>query len=410
MSRLIVANTVSDVMSERPSIGYRMAMSCVTPRKLWLAQPGDTLVLSSPPSDAFRRYVESVRGVDLSAVRVLAPDRTYIGHVLDLVPMESLRPVAAEVEELLPFALDARSVQLGAELGLRIAHYEGLPDPSIVALVAELNTKHGFREAAVSVGIPVPLGAHFESLAACELGSAKAGLSFPLILKKNRSSNGWANAVVREGSRAEWAAARVETHGGEVDDLTGGWLVEEYLSFVATPSMECIVSDTGVEQYYSCGQRSMNNAWTGMETPYDGVFEELLWEYAMTYGTLLFERGYRGYFDLDCGVVGDDVFATETNVRRTGGTYLLQLARDLTGGGNPYWRADVGAGRTDISFAEAAALIDSAGIGPSAEAPGGAVLTVDTLEVDGKWRYLVAGEDARGVAELESVVRPLLGM
>jgi hypothetical protein len=175
---------------------------------------------------------------------------------------------------------------------------------------------------------------------------------------------------------------------------------EAFLPFDAAPSMEMIVGDDGVEPSYSCDQRTVDNAWTGMITPAEPAHVNLCRGAAYAIGGWLHRRGYRGVFDVDCGVVGDDYVVTEANVRRTGGTYLEELVRRLNR--PPFWRADVRRGRTDLDFAGAVRAMDRAGLA------GSVILTADTIGVDGKWRYLITDADPATGSEIESALTRLL--
>ncbi len=151
-----------------------------------------------------------------------------------------------------------------------------------------------------------------------------------------------------------------------------------------------------------------------MITPFGGGKElESLWAPAEQLGEFLRDAGFLGIFDLDGGLVNDVLFVTEANVRRTGGTYLHELATSLFGTDNPVqWCADASPGRLDIGFGDAVALIDEANLSPDLASPGesGVVLTADTLSADGKWRYLAYGKTAEIAAEAERATRAILGI
>jgi len=101
---------------------------------------------------------------------------------------------------------------------------------------------------------------------------------------------------------------------------------------------------------------------------------------------------------------------TEANVRVTGGTYLEKLARRLWPGESPVcWRSDGRRATSGPGFGEAVARLRAAGL----DDPGGdvrAVLVTDSCDLDGKWRYLVAGRDPDLVADAERAVEELLGI
>lgn len=172
-----------------------------------------------------------------------------------------------------------------------------------------------------------------------------------------------------------------------------------------------VVDGTGPHLLYTCDQRTVDNAWTGMVTPAATTqLSPHLHDAAICIGTWLDERGYRGVYDVDCGVTSTGFVVTEANVRRTGGTYLHELAErlmpELTA---RHWRADARAGGRAMTFADAVRALDAAAI----DEPGGTVrvvLTADTFAEDGRWRYLVVGADAESVESAEVALLEVLGV
>ncbi len=147
--------------------------------------------------------------------------------------------------------------------------------------------------------------------------------------KTNRASNGFGNVVIRLGSKAKIDEQIEDAIAGQpIRDC--GWVYEEYLPFFGTPSIEMLIDDVGTSVFYSCDQRTVDNAWTGMVTPAEqSPFAPQLLQAGTALGTWLRARGYRGIFDVDSGTYEGGFVVTEANVRRTGGTYLEELARRL---------------------------------------------------------------------------------
>ncbi|MFJ5726878.1 preATP grasp domain-containing protein [Streptomyces paradoxus] len=410
-SRTILANIVSDIMAENPTDAYRRAMAAVTPRKLWQAEPGDCVVMLAPCTPAFREYVESVTGLDTSRVDIVAPDEVRGVHALDVVRDLGAEHLLTARTELKPFVLDGPVLEFARRTGVRVLPYSRLPEDGTVDALRLINTKRGFREIAAGLGLPVADGGYAETadelaLNLKEFLSSRAAA----IIKTNRSSNGFGNTVIRSDGPKTLQEQLTEALAGQTE-RDCGWVYEEFLPFEATPSMEMSVDDSGTSYFYSCDQRTVNNAWTGMVTPAEeGPYHPRLLEAARAIGGWLHDHGYRGIFDVDCGVHAGGYVVTEANVRRTGGTYLEELARRMRPGDSPvHWRADVRPGTSTLDFAGAVAGLAAAGLAdPSAGAR--ALLTADTREVDGKWRYLVVGRDARSVAEAEQQVEQILGI
>ncbi|MEU5554061.1 hypothetical protein ABZ738_30240 [Micromonospora sp. NPDC047793] len=382
--------------------GYARVMAAVTPRKLWQANPGDCVVLLAPCDHGFRDYVEQTLGLDLTQVDIVAPEQVRGVHALNVVAdLDAADRVAAR-PTLAPFVVDAAVTAFAADRDLRVYPYQFGPSTETLAAIREINTKSGFRRIASLLGLPVADGGHARTPAALtrllERFLVDHGAA---IVKVDRSSNGSGTVVIRADDPIP-LDRRVRDLAGEPPYRACGWVYEEFLPFDAAPSMEMLVEESGVSEFYTCDQRTVDNAWTGMITPAAprSPYDDLLLA-ARRIGDWLHDRGYRGIFDLDGGTVADAHVVTEANVRRTGGTYLHELAQRLHGTASPvHWRADVRRGATRMDFHAATATVARAGLADPT-APARVILPVDTLDVDGRWRYLVSGTDASAVAAAE---------
>jgi len=154
--------------------------------------------------------------------------------------------------------------------------------------------------------------------------------------------------------------------------------------------------------------RTPNGSFSGQVTPLvasSSAVEELV-EGGLALGRHLHQAGYRGPFDIDGGITADDVlYSTESNVRKTGCTYLDLLVRRLLGeerAGAAVWIADSRRGGVEREFAAGLARVRQAGLDFEPGSDEGVVLTSDTLAFDGKWRYLILGKSHSRVDELES--------
>ena len=406
--RTILGNLVSDVMIANAPPAYARTMASVTPRKLWLAAPGDCVVVLAPCSPVFRDYVARINGVAPEKYDLVQPDRLFLGHALDLVKERGAVGRVAARPVLLPFVLDRYVTEFAASADMRIEGYQSPPGPETIAAVRVINTKSGFREIAAGLGLPVAPGgnaATTEELAdrLQEFLSSRPAA----IVKMNRSSNGFATTVVR-ADHPEPVAAQVAGIAGQHGESSTGWVYEELLDFTAVPSLELTVSEHGPDLFSTCDQRTTNNAWTGMTAPAAQGSIDRTYPAALAIGRWLHDRGYRGVFDLDCCLLDRGYVVTEANVRRTGGTYLEELARTLRPGEDRvHWVADARLGAQSLTFEEAAGALERAGLADP-QASVRVVLTVDTVELDGKWRYLIVGADADRVCAAEEEVSAIL--
>ncbi len=411
--RTLLANLVNDVMIESPPPrDYARAMAAVTPRKLWLAGAGDCVVTLAPCSNAFRDYVADITGVAPSDIDLVAPSELAPDHACEVLSRLDATDRATARPMLVPFVIDRPVVELARHGGVQICGYQGVPSTTTLAAIRWMNTKAGFRAVAAELGLAVPQGGFAYSESSL-LRRLRLFLNDheAAIVKRGRSSNGYGTFVVTADERATLAERVHQAVGGQPVGPCG-WVYEEFLPFAAAPSLEMLSDDHGVQDFYLCDQRTRDNAWTGMITPASfapqlTVASTRFAAAAHRIGQWLHQQGYRGFFDVDGGLVGDGYVVTEANVRRTGGTYLEQLARKLFPGTAVYWRADARTGTSSLSFHEALRRIDSAGLGDE-NADARAMLIVDTLAVDGKWRYLVAGRTAGAVAAVEHEVIDLL--
>ncbi|TAM54243.1 MAG: hypothetical protein EPN57_06365 [Paraburkholderia sp.] len=410
-TRTILANLVNEIMADVPSDAYRRAMAVVTPRKLWQAYPGDCVVMLAPCSSAFRDYVAATLDLDVGQIEIIAPAEVRGVHAIDVVRELGAMQRIASRPELSPFVLDSQVLDFSCLTGVRILPYTSLPTASTLEALRLINTKRGFREIAVALGLHVANGGYART---------SDELTFSLkrflrdhsaaIIKTNRASNGYGNIVIRSSSNNE-IDEQVKKAIASQPNRDCGWVYEEYLPFVGTPSIEMSIDDTGASIFYICDQRTVNNAWTGMVTPAEpGPLYPKLVEAGTALGNWLHARGYRGIFDVDSGAYDGGFVVTEANVRRTGGTYLEELARRLHPGQSPtHWRADVRPGGRRMNFAEAVDALKAAGLSArGAEAR--AVLTADTFDIEGKWRYVVVGRSADVVAEFERATQKILGI
>ncbi|MDQ1041574.1 hypothetical protein QFZ75_008076 [Streptomyces sp. V3I8] len=411
--RTLLANVVNDVMIDAAPPAYARAMAAVTPRKLWLASPGDCVVALAPCAPHFRDYVARTLGLDVGQVDVVAPDTIRGVHALDVVAELGATARVTASPVLAPFVADARTTRFARATGMRLEPYDTVPNDVTLAAVRRANTKHGFRQIAAGLGLPVADGGHADGPRALVAALTDFLVGHrAAIVKVDRSSNGHGTFIVRadrDGTPEQQVQRQVAAHGAP----RCGWTYEEFLPFTSMPSVEMSVGEHGVAEFYSCEQRSVDNAWKGMSTPAaSGPLLGTLTEATRRIGRWLHARGYRGIFDVDCGVFDGGYVVTEANVRRTGGTYLEELARRLRPSPAPghrpaHWRADVRHGIRRLDFAAAVAALERTGLAdPAADAR--VVLPVDTLRTDGKWRYFVLGTDARSVADAERELAGLL--
>jgi hypothetical protein len=97
------------------------------------------------------------------------------------------------------------------------------------------------------------------------------------------------------------------------------------------------------------------------------------------------------------------VYVSESNFRRTGGTYLDSIVKRLRKGqgSNVFWAADVKNLFKMITFEDAVTRLHEIGIAYNKDRGTGVILTADTFDSDCKLRYLVVDTSAERTIDTE---------
>ncbi|MFD7507786.1 peptide ligase PGM1-related protein [Streptomyces sp. NPDC059853] len=420
---LILGNFVNELMVTRPVHHHADALIAVSPRKIWLTQPGDVLVTPRPVPHALRDYACGLLGFPPEDVLLLDAPTPDLETLTTAVSRDGLvdrlrielgeRPGA----RLQAFAQDRPALSLAAELGVPVEGYgpDGVPDSATDA-VYRMNTKPGFRDVAQECGIRVAYGftcGTEEDLAdglrkvLAEHGGA--------VVKPTRGSNGYGVAFWDTEDLPELDRRLAEYVAGLAEQPVG-WVVEERLDLARVVTVEMEVDDAGPRVLHVGEMRTPNGSFTGQITPLVASSAAVgeLTEGGLALGRYLHRAGYRGPFDIDGGITADDtLYATESNVRKTGCTYLDLLVRRLLGedgAARAVWLADSRQGTADLDFVAGLERIRRAGLAFEPGAQRGVVLTADTLAVDGKWRYLILGTSHNEVDAMEAALAGSLGL
>jgi hypothetical protein len=419
---VIFGNLVNELMVTVPVPRHSAALVAVSPRKIWLSQPGDIVVIPRPMPSAFRDYACALLGLDPPEVEVVSAPTDALTtlsealHRNDLV--DRLRSLAAERPgiRMQAFAQDRPFIAMAAELGLPVEGYGpgGVPAAALDAGY-RINTKPGFRAVAPELGIRVADGLLCENRGDLEAAvrkmlEGKGGA----VVKPARGSNGY-GVIFLDRVDLPDADARIAEYLPTVAEQPPGWVVEERLDFARVVTVEMAVDAAGPKVLHVGEMRTPNGSFSGQVTPLvasSSAVEELTTA-GMALGCYLHQAGYRGPFDIDGGITADDVlYATESNVRRTGCTYLDFLVHRLLGeeqASRAVWLAGSRAG-VEPGFATGLAAVRGAGLAFEAGGSEGVVLTSDTLAFDGKWRYLILAGSHERVEELEASLARVLNL
>lgn len=163
------------------------------------------------------------------------------------------------------------------------------------------------------------------------------------VIKVNFGESGWGLWVLKTKAYPNAAAIRKAFRSQALSDPV--WkgtlcIVEEFIEpdediAGGSPSAELFIGNDGPRITYCCGQLLDNGQFFGIEMGkgvlsrrVKGVLERI----ALAIGNRYHELGYRGFCDIDFVVAKNgDLYAVETNPRRTGGTHIYDLARRLFG-------------------------------------------------------------------------------
>lgn len=416
MARMLFGNTVNRTMLNVPTMQHSVGLAAVAQRKLWLAEAGDAVVTASRIPVPFVNYVTGMTHTPIDSLSIFSADCACTTPVPEAEGLDSLLAdyVSEHSPELCPYALDEATWNIVKRLDVSVEGYGANLPIAKVRQAMEWNRKSAFRDMAAQLNFPVAPGrcCHGQQEVYDAVRELKASY-WPLLLKLDRSSNGFGSLVLKDPSTVE---QELRAHFDKFKTQGDVYVVEAFLDFCQAPSVEAFVDDENVRITYVCDQLCNGPAFRGIVTPPPNVASHVVADMlrtAETVGLFLQDSGYRGHFDLDAGVTTEgELFFTEANIRRTAGTALHELVVRLAGDHylqNRIWLADAQPATRFGEFSEAIEAIASAGMNYSPSKNCGVLLPAFTLPLDSQWRYLIIGEDWGAVQEYEDRLSSLLG-
>jgi hypothetical protein len=420
-ARVVFGNLCNRLMIDALVPAHSSGLAIAGPRKLWLAGPGDLVMMLGSPSPAMRRHAADVLGHDDAAIEVIGLPPAVPAILAERVEADanalaSLRDRAAAGAVLCPYALDEPTWRLAGALGLPLEGYDAPPGAALVELVAALNTKSGFRTLAEALGLPVVPGVHCADDEALRAACAQLLREHESVLVKlDRSSNGYGHLRLGQADR-ERLRERIAEHARAFAPLPRRTVVEAFLPLRSAPSVELRVEAAGVRVLYDCDQVARGPGSAAMVTPSRTLTDSaratmLAWGRRL--GEHLRGAGYRGVLDLDLAWTTDErLYASETNVRRTAGTHLHELVERLRGpaAASACWLGDARPTDVPIRLDEGLRVLAREGLAYRHDSGCGVIPTTDGIEHDGRWRYLVIGRDPEHVDELEARLARVLSL
>jgi hypothetical protein len=276
-------------------------------------------------------------------------------------------------------------------------------------LASYLDSKSGFRRVSSLIeGVLLPYGVICADFSAVDVEIMRFQQRLtPYIVKANEGESGWGLYIGKD--------MQTRASGDFNDGIwkSAPYVVEEYIDLDKTrgggsPSTELYVSPDSVEVTYNCAQLfDKEGEFSGIalgKDILDAELEQRMERMSLAIGRKYRDLGYRGYFDVDFAVSKDDqLYALETNTRRTGGTHVFDLAKRLFGND---WQRYVLHSNDSFNYGPdnipAAEVLDKLNdiLYPIQGRKEGLVISLldQTMPIMG---YVLIGEEAQAVAELQ---------
>ncbi|MEV6400403.1 peptide ligase PGM1-related protein [Streptomyces sp. NPDC051907] len=388
------------------------------PREAWLLRPGDVLVSPAPLSREFRRYVSALTGVpsEQAAIIEVPPagsvplaEAVVRAGLLGEVRVHAGRPGAA----LLPTAMDASALAFARQLGITVHPYNTVDDAAVaLPITMLLNTKAGFRQAAVRVGMRLPQGEVCRRPELEEVVNRLLQQHERVVVRPDRSAGGHGlRFLSRKDARG--VALALESVGGP----DGTWVVEEYVPAAESVSIQMENTASGTRALFSGAMRTEQGSFTGYVSPLPPSCAHVAREleaWGMRLGRHLAEGGYLGPFGVDALVSkAGVVYASESNVRRTATTTPHTMVYRLTaasGVSRPAWAVSKRRTRMSFGFEEALDRLRGHRLAFDPARGEGVVLYADAPTDGHSWRYAVIAAHEGGVQECEAGLEQAMGL
>ncbi len=418
MSKIIFGNFINQFMTDRANVAE---LTWLSSRKIWYAHDGDMVIIPYPITEYFKQYAYSITGTTAGHVEVLCP-----GGSIDAYLASRIRDDPNAYEAWLGFTRnrlnatadaymqDQVTTDFCAAANIPIYPYRKFPSPSVLDVVSRINTKSGFRDIAASLNIRTVPGTTVQGVNQAQKAARDLLQQYgPLIIKIDRGAGGYGHVIINDETDVD----NIPTSLNKFSEPANRYTIEKLMTFVSLPSIEFEIAESGPRKAYECSMRCVNNAWTGMITPaYDlpSSIQHAMNQWGARLTESLYQHGFRGTVDIDCGVTGDGtLYANESNCRHTGGSYTHFLLGRLKGDDyltSTTWLTDSRVSATDHTFEDGVEAVQASGLAWSSTRGEGVVLTADTRHMDKKWHYLVIAKTPAHALNTEQQLLALLGV
>ncbi len=434
MGRLIISNQLTEETAEGDAAlpdEYLAILGLASHRMLWLARPGDIVVLPTAPDPDFIDYVWETLGFREDRAQLVVPpagrqgsNLLYTDRLTDGDFQARLRALlsADPVTEVLAFFIDDDVAALlrALELAGFVAAFTFL-----TAGGSELvNSKSFFRTVCLGNGVGVPYGAAFISRSAAErqiwslLSEGKS-----VIAKQDAHGGGYGNEILTTYPELTGLGAastvQITSRSHLADHLAHCWerytyggtravVIEHYLPDCVPIYLELAIGADTV-QLVGYGEMRMKPVNNGLVAPPPSAalpaFAQFLVA-AERIGWAYQAIGYRGRASLDAIVTPDSqILFNELNGRLGGSTHIHHLGEQVIGGDYLDDRVLVARNRcTWDSVATALKLLDEASLRYDSSRRSGVLLSGD----DGQLLFVAA--DLPAALTLERAAVDALGL
>jgi len=165
------------------------------------------------------------------------------------------------------------------------------------------------------------------------------------VVKANFGEGGWGTLIIKKDDRKSWDEVSTKIKGEFTNDSIWGdglIIVEEYITAErgissGCPSSELFLSEKGPRITYLCDQVVTEAGnFLGVALGKNALGKKVkdkINKASILVGKRFWELGYRGFFDIDFVLSKKDgtPYIIETNMRRTGGTHIFDVARLIFG-------------------------------------------------------------------------------
>jgi len=407
-----------------------------------IAEENEAIFVSPRPiHESFMKYYQNVFGD--KHIEILVP-KTHTGEICeDILRDDSiinrLIEAANTVRKLTLISYSASPqffhlVDVLQNKGITIYTPES-PDVSSAWTVNFFGSKSGIRQLAQKSGALEPDFKIADGLIcsstydAAMIAANKYIKEDGVVIKTNKGHSGMGVLIFRPGDLPkEYKACEKAIH--TILQKDSYWekfpiVIEDLLNINATvgggyPNVEFKIQKSGkIEFLYHCGLRvDTKGVYKGQEL-HESVITDRVTARIIDTGFFIGEQyaaaGYRGYFDVDfVAAKNGEIYVTESNARRTGGTHMYKAAEQLIG--KEFMTDSYTLSNNDyelpngikLSFDKVLEILAPILFNPKTKE--GVVLASSNLLEQGKFAYIIFGKNEKRSLEIEAKMIRLLAV